>query len=114
LTKIWHALLALGGKGTCRELGTIPCRVRGCRIRILQLLTRWRRSVFCWQPSTSLLPPRRRLCFHRRRFVCLFVSRITHNCDWFSQNLVERWHTSHGRNRYILEVIRITSMMGLS
>jgi len=31
--------------------------------------------------------------------VSLFISRIAQKLlNWFSQNLVERWHMGHGRN----------------
>jgi len=50
--------------------------------------------------AACVLPPTRRLCFHRRQSVSLFVClRITQKpLDRFSQNSVERWHISHGRN----------------
>ena len=46
-----------------------------------------------------LLSPPRRLCFHRRLFVCLFVGtikqkKLRNRC---SQNSVERWHMVHGK-----------------
>jgi len=44
----------------------------------------------------NLLLPPRRLCFHRRLFVCKQnYAKITQH--WFLQNSVERWHKSQER-----------------
>ena len=61
-------------------------------------------AFWCYSPTLPMalcawLPPPMRLCFHRRLFVCLFVSRTMQKLhNRFSQNSVERWHTGHGRN----------------